>query len=48
VQRNVPNESAANLYSSVRLVENTPESSVHRTKGCFALYRSPASPRSRG
>jgi len=43
VKSNLPNEEAAILYSLERLVENTPESSVHRTTGCFALYKSTAS-----
>lgn len=39
----LPNAEAARLYSFERLVENTPESSVQMTKGCFELYRSAAS-----
>lgn len=36
----IPNDEAARLYSLERLVEKTPESSVHNTIGCFALYKS--------
>lgn len=36
-QSDLPNAEAARLYSLETLVENTPESSVQRTRGCFAL-----------
>lgn len=44
VMFHLPNAEEARWYSPERLVEKTPESSVHRTNGCFALYSSAASP----
>lgn len=42
ITKNLLNAEAARSYSLETLVEKTPESSVQRTKGCCALYRSTA------
>lgn len=39
----LPNADAARPYSADRLVEKTPQSSVHKIKGWFDLYKSAAS-----
>lgn len=38
----LPNLVEARIYSPETLVENTPESSVHKISGCSELYKSTA------
>lgn len=42
-QIHLPNADEARAYSAERLVEKTPQSSVHKIRGWFDLYKSAAS-----